>query len=508
MASADTSDNYNSGDNGPNSFQDDVVTVHFSFYFNIAKCAAWWSLWLFACAYAVLRRKVVSRAWFVYTALLFVICCNGIQSSAYAGYASHALKGHSGLVGYLIYLFFFNVSRSTFLAVLLVIASGYCITRSDLGPHKQHVVFVPTAVLVTGLITDFSFFVLASGPNADTYDISEMNTLVASVWFVCAVLNLAALILAWLYLFEALSKEVVGLEEDYKRRTGQLSDDLQPGAANPFTDAYAPLGRGPGKVPSPAQPRAMAQNPEAADADGQTVADHLAYTAKKKLLARFSLGVSSYLAAEICIVLLPLFVISVLQSTVQVLQFVVYFIFMAVLIVIFRPQEQSSYLMIGFSEEDAEERGVNHLLTGIAIDMASTTYKGDAAANSTTIAGASSTAGGGPSSSTPSRSSRKADIDAERYRQIPSAPSSSTAVPVGNQFAPLPVSTLGSGSASGPPGAVPQSTRSAKRGPQPRTRQPPTQPAPDAGQFTLCSDDEGADDDASHPLTRGMGKGY
>ncbi|GIL67077.1 hypothetical protein Vafri_20509 [Volvox africanus] len=330
-----------------------------------------------------------------------------------------------------------------------------------------------------------------------------MNTLVASVWFVCAVLNLAALILAWLYLFEALSKEIVGLEEDYKRRTGQLSDDQN--STNPFADAYAPLGRGPGKVPSPVQPSATAQDHEGADGDGQTVADHLAYTAKKKLLSRFSLGVSSYLAAEICIVLLPLFVISVLQSTVQVLQFVVYFIFMAVLIVIFRPQEQSSYLMIGFSEEDAEERGVNHLLTGIAIDMVSSTHNGGAAATSAVVAGPSSAAGAGPSA--PSRSSRKAAIDAERYHKVPSAPSSSTTVPAGNQFAPLPVSTLGSGSAPGAQGAVPQSTRSAKRGPQPRTRQPPTQPAPDSGQFTLCSDDEEGDD-ASHPLTRGKGNGY
>jgi hypothetical protein len=42
-------------------------------------------------------------------------------------------------------------------AVLLVISSGYCITRSDLGPHKQHVIFVPTVVLVTGLVSSRRF---------------------------------------------------------------------------------------------------------------------------------------------------------------------------------------------------------------------------------------------------------------------------------------------------------------------------------------------------------------
>lgn len=51
-------------------------------------------------------------------------------------------------------------------------------------------------------ITDYSFFALQSSPNADTYDLSTMSTLAASMWFVCSVLNLAALILAWLYIFE------------------------------------------------------------------------------------------------------------------------------------------------------------------------------------------------------------------------------------------------------------------------------------------------------------------
>ncbi|EFJ40318.1 hypothetical protein VOLCADRAFT_108194 [Volvox carteri f. nagariensis] len=492
---------------------DDSVTVQFSFYFFIVKCAAWWGLWLLACVYAMLRRKVVSRAWFIFTALLFIICCNGIQCSGYVAYASHVLKGHgqnggpAGLLGYLVYLLFFNISRSMFLAVLLVIASGYCITRSELGPHKQHVVFVPTAVLVTGLITDYSFLALAQSRSSNTSDMSDlgqMDTLMASMWFVCAVLNLAALILAWLYLFEALSKEIAGLEADYKRRTGQLSEEA--GAANPFTDAYTALGNGPGKTLSAKPAPSSAQDPESGEGDNQTVADHLAYTAKKKLLSRFSLGVSSYLVAEICVILLPLFINSIVQSTLQVLQFALYIFFMIVLLVIFRPQEQSSYLMIGFSEEDAEERGVSHLLTAITMEsMGSTARDGDSAAPapSTTV-----TVGAGPSTSAPRRASHKAEMDAERYRQIPSAPTSSTVAAGGNQLAPLPTSTQGLGSGSGAPGVAPSAVRGAKRGPQPRSRPLMTETAADSGQFTLCSDDEEGDEDASHPLTRGRAKGF
>ncbi len=48
-------------------------------------------------------------------------------------------------------------------AVLLVVASGYCITRSDLGPHRGHVVWVPSVVLVTGLVTDYIYFLVILG---------------------------------------------------------------------------------------------------------------------------------------------------------------------------------------------------------------------------------------------------------------------------------------------------------------------------------------------------------
>ncbi|KAG2429325.1 hypothetical protein HXX76_011092 [Chlamydomonas incerta] len=313
--------------------------------------------------------------------LVFSCLFNAIQTSAYVGYADHVQKGHSGLVGYLVYLFAFNVARATFLAVLLVVASGYCITRSDLGPHKQHVVFVPVTVLVTGLITDYSFFALQSSPHADTYDLSTMSTLAASMWFVCSVLNLAALILAWLYIFEALGKEVATLEEDYKARTGKLEEERRAEAAAEAAavaamaghPGYAPLAP-PGGVavgvpvaaPHTAAGDVEAGGPGGAD-NGETVADHIAYNAKRTLLSRFSAGVAAYLVADICVLLLPAFFNHVVQSTLQALLFLCYLLFTVVLLVLFRPQEASSYLMVGFNEEDAEEKGVNQLSTGIAM---------------------------------------------------------------------------------------------------------------------------------------------
>ena len=227
---------------------------------------------------------------------------------------------HAGAVG----LMWIRMNCLCLQAVLLVVASGYCVTRSDFGPYRQQVIIVPSAVLITGWvsagertrqhacppaawgvrarmhacmhatrhrcravwtaappclqqhatgapdssallrrtgfgafaplhplggvpglptapvsdsspsapagppphtaqITDFTFFGIMSTPGADEYDLSTMTTLAATIWFICSVLNLAALILAWMYCFEMLGREQATLEEEYQVWGGGLA---------------------------------------------------------------------------------------------------------------------------------------------------------------------------------------------------------------------------------------------------------------------------------------------
>lgn len=366
-----------------NDYYDDSVTLQFALNFNAIKCGVWWLLFVLALGYGLLKRNVVSRAWFIYAALIIILGFNGVQTSCYVAYAKHVEEGHNGIVAYLIYIAFFNLSRSAFLAVLLVVASGYCITRSDLGPHRGHVVWVPSVVLVTGLVTDYIYFLVILGSNTDnvTNDFSSMSKLGAltiPVWFVCSVLNLAALIMSWLYLFEALGKETAALEDEYKERTGKASVERAAAAETAAValsiNGYNTLQGGPGGAVPTTRPGGAVALSSGVEAGGrgegegeETVADHLAYTAKRRLLSRFAYGVTAYLLADICVLLLPVFVNNVVQSTLQVLLFACYAGFLLVLLVLFRPQEQSSYLMVGFSEEDAEARGVTGLATGIAM---------------------------------------------------------------------------------------------------------------------------------------------
>lgn len=102
------------GDLGPD-YGDTSVTVAFALSFNAVKTGLWWTLWLAAVAAAFYRRRVVSRAWTVYSMLLLTTLCNGIQTSAYLAWAVDTERGGTGTPGYLVYLAFFNLGRSGFL---------------------------------------------------------------------------------------------------------------------------------------------------------------------------------------------------------------------------------------------------------------------------------------------------------------------------------------------------------------------------------------------------------
>lgn len=98
-----------------NDYYDDSVTLQFALNFNAIKCGVWWLLFVLALGYGLLKRNVVSRAWFIYAALIIILGFNGVQTSCYVAYAKHVEEGHNGIVAYLIYIAFFNLSRSAFL---------------------------------------------------------------------------------------------------------------------------------------------------------------------------------------------------------------------------------------------------------------------------------------------------------------------------------------------------------------------------------------------------------
>ena len=66
-------------------------------------------------------------------------------------------------------------------------------------------------------------------------------------------------------------------------------------------------------------------------------------------------------------VLLPIFYLNVLQATVRFLNFLVQLAFLATLLWIFKPAEDSPYLMIGNTLEDTDALGMGHLDTALGV---------------------------------------------------------------------------------------------------------------------------------------------
>ncbi|GFR43138.1 hypothetical protein Agub_g4155 [Astrephomene gubernaculifera] len=222
------------------------------------------------------------------------------------------------------------------------------------------------------------------------------------------------------------------------------------------------------------------------------------------------------------VLLLPVFFNHVVQSTLQALLFGCYLAFVVALLVLFRPQEQSSYLMVGFSEEDAEVRGVNQLSTSIAMAELDEGARGGAGGSKERHLGgdggegrplAPGSAEGGSAAS--ERAAKKAGKDADRYRQLPSLPTSSNPSLGGAAGGSLEsrggaaLSWLPAGTLAGGSGGVQATTPSCGlssgtyRGRQSRTYSQQEAPR-EAGPFTL-GDEEEDNDDASQPLARPAG---
>jgi hypothetical protein len=101
------------------------LQVTFAVTFNGIQTGAWWLLFILAVAFGLYRRRVVSRAWRIYLILVATALLTGLQTSAYLAYAIHIEEGHSYSFLYGLFLVFFHLARSSFLAVLLVISSGF-----------------------------------------------------------------------------------------------------------------------------------------------------------------------------------------------------------------------------------------------------------------------------------------------------------------------------------------------------------------------------------------------
>lgn len=132
---------------------EDSVTPGFATTLYSFRVPLWWALLLGMGVFAILRRDVRSPAWKLYIIMFLVCLAICLDNSVYLGYSNAVRQQQPATNIFRAYITFANVSSSAFLFLLLALASGFCITRTDFGPHRAKVLLVPSVVLVTGLVT-------------------------------------------------------------------------------------------------------------------------------------------------------------------------------------------------------------------------------------------------------------------------------------------------------------------------------------------------------------------
>ncbi|KDD76711.1 hypothetical protein H632_c131p2 [Helicosporidium sp. ATCC 50920] len=290
------------------------------------------------------------------------------------------------------FIFFSDVAESYFFWVLIAIAAGFCITRSDLGPHKTVSLVIPGIFFLTSLVVDYVMFglrgqdafsdVYESGPicvqgeapgDADLPcdPSAEVSPVEGLVFFVCIVANMMAFMLAWFYVFETVQKERERLQLSLD---GEQAAEAQLGAL-PLSHAglAPPLGAAPAAGGEQRLPTAHADlYLEAGEAPAlygtagdedldapKTVQDRLELGEKIRLLRAFFYGVSAYVVATLLVLFLPVFVPTVVDRVIFVLQNALLWLLCAVLLWAFRMRAGNSYLVLDEgTAEAATELGV------------------------------------------------------------------------------------------------------------------------------------------------------
>jgi hypothetical protein len=285
-----------------------------------------------------------------------------------------------------------QLATASFLGLLLVLAAGYCITRNNLGPYKLQVIGLPVLILVTGVVTDYINFQMLQATN-DELVLMELAGWEAGLFTVCLFAKIAAFMFWVVYIFEIIEVEVDALraqrELNLVRNAAPTSTvapfPAEDGIALPFhphssstvaSDPHAapPAGMDPDFVRAAADEGIVAyknllgpgQNMShipGADVEAQeitTVADMLNFEAKSNMYKKFTKGFGVYILAQLCVFLSPVFIIDIVQDVITLFQFLVVYGFLAALLWLFRPLEDSPYLLMG---DD-----VGHLDTALGVD--------------------------------------------------------------------------------------------------------------------------------------------
>eukprot|EP01135_Chromosphaera_perkinsii_P007932 Nk52_evm4s1073 gene=Nk52_evmTU4s1073 len=133
-------------------------------------------------------------------------------------------------VAYILVVFWVNTAQSCFLGVLMLIASGWCVTRETLGEHRIPVVVTPSLNLITGLIAQY-IIEAEGGHGSHMHKIKISSAFEANLLLLSLCINIFTLMYMLLWIFQNATVEKEALmfkvEQQKKRKKEQgLDEDI------------------------------------------------------------------------------------------------------------------------------------------------------------------------------------------------------------------------------------------------------------------------------------------
>eukprot|EP01025_Chloroclados_australasicus_P022105 TRINITY_DN22961_c0_g1_i12.p1 TRINITY_DN22961_c0_g1~~TRINITY_DN22961_c0_g1_i12.p1 ORF type:complete len:477 (-),score=39.20 TRINITY_DN22961_c0_g1_i12:1533-2756(-) len=349
----------------------------------------WLLLWLFVGFVACFNRKFRGTGWQLFRLLFLALTLQFIADAVLLGYDdAKQNEWNNRLTGILgAHIFFAALSQSVFFMVMLLISSGFGITRKHLtGLHCQ-IFLLPLIFFTVCLMMNYTFLRFQGREffdvNSSSQELKDLNNTEKVISFFTFVVYLFSMVLIWIYILDLAAKEIGFLtgeiseledsgERGPRRGPQGYVNNGQNGASQPVDveqDGNRLQGIGPTPIRSdplealdsvvPANLRQQEQQPSPAENQSIQV--------KVRLLRRFSRAAAVYVVFNACLLVLPMFIPSsgFVAFMVVTCNLVLWFVYIW-LVILFRPRKDSPYLLL---TEEEELGNINNGANGGEIDM-------------------------------------------------------------------------------------------------------------------------------------------
>eukprot|EP01135_Chromosphaera_perkinsii_P007931 Nk52_evm3s1073 gene=Nk52_evmTU3s1073 len=165
----------------------------------------WGIAWIVATLDFCGHRLVKPKGWRLHRSLYTCLTLFVLKEFCYIVYALP--KGDDELC-YLFLIFFSNAADTMFFLVLMLLASGWCITRSRLGSHKLTISLFPPMYFISSLIIDYIFeYEDGHGTIHGKKTVRLHTDVEADILIVASFVNIFSLVYMWLWIFQSASVE-------------------------------------------------------------------------------------------------------------------------------------------------------------------------------------------------------------------------------------------------------------------------------------------------------------